>query len=405
MKKTLKTFMILTAVLVASLFLSGQPAKAQAPNKMSYQAVIRNSSDNLVTNTLVGMQISILRGVTPVYTETQTTNTDANGLVSIDIGGGTSIIGTFATINWANGPYFIKTEIDLEGGINYTITGTSQLLSVPYALHSKTAEILISGFTEVDPLFGASPASGITSTNVADWSAAYSWGNPAGLYLPIGYVPAWTDITGKPTFTPVATSGSYTDLANKPTFDGSETQVIAGNKMTVTGSGTASDPYVINLRAHSIGESYGGGIVFYVYDQGQHGLIAYTADTELRWYGGTYTNTCAKGDGVGAGKANTAIIIANQGSVDGVTFAARACNEHSVTVGGVKYGDWYLPSKFELNLLYLQKSVVGGFAYDNYYWSSTEYDSGKAWCQAFLSGSQVNGSKSNSFYVRAIRAF
>jgi uncharacterized protein (TIGR02145 family) len=112
---------------------------AQAPNKMSYQAVIRNSSNALITNQAVGMQISILQtssSGTAVYVETQTPITNANGLASIEIGGGTLVSGNFATINWANGPYFIKTETDPNGGTNYSITGTSQLLSVPYALFS-----------------------------------------------------------------------------------------------------------------------------------------------------------------------------------------------------------------------------------------------------------------------------
>jgi uncharacterized protein (TIGR02145 family) len=112
---------------------------AQAPNKMSYQAVIRNNSNALVTNTAIGMRISILQtssSGTAVYVETQTPTTNANGLASIEIGGGTLVNGNFANINWANGPYFIKTETDPSGGNNYTITGTSQLLSVPYALFS-----------------------------------------------------------------------------------------------------------------------------------------------------------------------------------------------------------------------------------------------------------------------------
>ena len=116
---------------------------AQAPEKMSYQAVIRNSTNNLVTTQTVGMQISILLGGetgTPVYVETQTPITNANGLISIEIGTGTVISGNFTSINWANGPYFIKTETDPTGGTSYTITGISQLLSVPYALHAKTAE-------------------------------------------------------------------------------------------------------------------------------------------------------------------------------------------------------------------------------------------------------------------------
>lgn len=159
---------------------------------------------------------------------------------------------------------------------------------------------------------------------------------------------------------------------------------------------------------HFIGESYGGGIVFYVYDNGQHGLIAATDDQNggntIRWYGGTNTNTRARADGVGAGLKNTTIIIANQGPVDGNTFAATMCNEYSVTVAGVTYGDWYLPSKHELNLLYLQKTVVGGFASGSY-WSSSEYDNVTAWFQIFSDGWQYNVTKNVAYRVRAVRAF
>ena len=112
---------------------------AQAPQKMSYQAVIRNSSNALITSTPVGMKISILQGSstgTAVYVETQTPSTNANGLVSLSIGTGTPVTGTFAGINWATGPYFIKTETDPTGGTAYTIAGTNELMSVPYALFS-----------------------------------------------------------------------------------------------------------------------------------------------------------------------------------------------------------------------------------------------------------------------------
>lgn len=134
-----KKFSILLAVfLTATVW-------AQSPNKMSYQAVIRNVSNKLVSGTTVAMQISILQGSTggtAVYVETQTPTTNANGLVNIELGGGTVVIGNFSTINWANGPYFVKTETDPDGatgGIAYTITGTSQLLSVPYALYAAKA--------------------------------------------------------------------------------------------------------------------------------------------------------------------------------------------------------------------------------------------------------------------------
>lgn len=131
-----KVFTFLVAVLLTATLW------AQSPNKMSYQAVIRNTNNNLVTNTTVAMQISILQGSasgTAIYVETQTPTTNANGLVSIEIGGGTVASGNFSTINWANGTFFMKIETDPDGatgGISYSITGTSQLLSVPYALYA-----------------------------------------------------------------------------------------------------------------------------------------------------------------------------------------------------------------------------------------------------------------------------
>ena len=124
---------IFTAILLtASVF-------AQAPQKMSYQAVIHTSSNALVTSAPVGMQVSILQGSAAgvaVFVETHTPTTNANGLASLEIGGGAAVTGTMAGIDWAAGPYFIKTETDPTGGTNYTITGTSQLMSVPYALFS-----------------------------------------------------------------------------------------------------------------------------------------------------------------------------------------------------------------------------------------------------------------------------
>lgn len=121
---------------------------AQAPNKMSYQTVVRNSSNALVTGQSVGIQISILQGSASgasVYAEHHSSSTNANGLATLVVGGGTVVSGTFSTIDWSNGPYFIKTDIDPNGGSNYTITGTSELMSVPYALHAATADAIVGG--------------------------------------------------------------------------------------------------------------------------------------------------------------------------------------------------------------------------------------------------------------------
>lgn len=124
----------------------------------------------------------------------------------------------------------------------------------------------------------------------------------------------------------------------------------------------------------------------------------------MGWSAGAITNTMAYADGLGAGRANTSIIIANQGYGNGYTYAARKCNEYSFTTGGVTYSDWYLPSKYELNLLYLQKDVVGGFILSGY-WSSTEISDNFAIYQFFANGFQNFSPKSNSLNVRAVRAF
>jgi uncharacterized protein (TIGR02145 family) len=105
-----------------------------------------------LTNTTVGIQISVLQGSasgTAVYVETQTATTNANGLLSLQIGMGTASTGTFAGINWAAGTYFIKTETDPQGGSNYSITGSQEMLSVPYAMYAKNG---FSNGTEVNQM-------------------------------------------------------------------------------------------------------------------------------------------------------------------------------------------------------------------------------------------------------------
>lgn len=133
MKKILSLFWILMG------FFMGL---SQAPEKMSYQAVMRNGSGQLLVNQAIAVKVSILQGSpagAAVYSERLTGNTNANGLISLEIGTGTVLTGTFATINWPAGSYYLKTETDPAGGTSYTIVGTSQLLSVPYAMYAKSA--------------------------------------------------------------------------------------------------------------------------------------------------------------------------------------------------------------------------------------------------------------------------
>ncbi|REH01876.1 hypothetical protein [Flavobacterium aquicola] len=119
---------------------------SQSPEKMSYQAIIRAQDNTLVTNSNISLKIIIHQGTatgTKTYQETHTVSTNNNGLVSLEIGTGNNITGNFSTIAWEKGPYFIETQVDVAGGVNYNIIGVTQLLSVPYALHAKTADRII----------------------------------------------------------------------------------------------------------------------------------------------------------------------------------------------------------------------------------------------------------------------
>lgn len=307
MKKLLTLSMVLT--FTVGVF-------TQAPQKISYQAVIRNGDDALVTNTTVGMQISILQGTpsgTVVYAETQTPTTNANGLITIEIGAGTIVLGTFAGIIWSNDIYFIKTEIDPSGGTDYTITGTNQLLSVPYALHAKTAE-------------------------------------------------------------------------------------------SVNGYG----------NSHYVGELYGGGVVFWVDHNAEHGLILsmVTLSTNQAWSNVTSTliGTTNDWDGI----TNTTSITGQSGHT---SSAANLCEDYTnADYGSGTFSDWYLPSIAELNHLWnnfyeVQKALTNdGNAstmplIKNPYWSSTESELSMAWTFHLLYGSPYGYPKSAPYYVRAVRAF
>ena len=124
-------------------------AWGQSPQSISYQAVLRDASNKLLPNQNLGLQISVLQGNnngTSVYTETQTATTNVNGLYTIEIGTGTTS-DNFSNIDWSSGPYYLKIAIDPTGGTSYTITGTSEIISVPYALYSNVSLLPTSYFS------------------------------------------------------------------------------------------------------------------------------------------------------------------------------------------------------------------------------------------------------------------
>jgi len=454
-----RLFTFIAAIIVAtSVF-------AQSPEKMSYQAVVRDS-EGLVSNQDVGIQISILQGTvdgTAVYTETQTPTTNVNGLISIEIGAGVSS-DDLSLVDWTDGPYFVKTETDPAGGTNYTITGTSELLSVPFALLSKSSEALSGTITEsqiadlqtyltveTDPVFTAwdmSTGITITESQVSDLQS----------YLTAETDPvftAWDMSTGITiTESQVSDLQSYLTAETDPLYSASEASNITATDITNLGnlSGTntgdqdlsalatranvlelnnttaftpdadyepATKRYVDDATAtgHYIGELFGGGIVFWVSPDGAHGLVASLVDLD----GGSGVAWGPLATSVGSismtdGEANTAAIVA---SGPGAGTAAVICDQYSA--GG--FSDWYLPSNRELFLL-VQNDILIDYILDNDgnastegfaqeyvpptnggYWCSTEFGGDNAWIYRFYSGNMNVSTKDAIRGVRAIRAF
>lgn len=308
---------------------------SQSPQGIPYQGVARNASGAILANQPITLRMSIHDTTTTgtvVYNETHTITTTALGQFSITIGLGTPITATFASINWGNGAKFLQVELSTNAGNSYLDMGTTQFMSVPYALYA------------------GSSSNGVTT--------------------------------------------------------------------------------------HYIGESYGGGIVFYVYDNGQHGLIAATSDqtvnddaiTAVMGYCGTgcvynLQITPANFKGIGAGMKNSMLLMSQSFKNDRwysggsnfviqtpANYAPLLALNYSSTQNGITYGDWYLPSYHELQLLYNQRNIVGGFnlgsssstaiylSSQNYY----QYDVNGFYSIDFSNG---NANASNYGRVRAIRTF
>jgi hypothetical protein len=296
--------------------------------------------------------------------------------VSIAIGTGSVVSGDFTTIDWSIGTYFIKTETDPTGGASYTITGTSQLLSVPFALQAKN---------------------GIPA------------GGAVGQVLRINNngIPEWVDIDGDD-------------------FDGDGFTIAEGdcNDNDASAYPGATDIYGDGLDNDcdgdidevEIGDIREGGVVFWVDPtDNTHGLVCALSDYEstVQWGClGTdltsvpnvpYTGGIPVGFGaeIGDGSTNT----------DGI-LSVTDCPTAPAALAARSYGsEWFLPSINELNEMYIHKDILEGvdevtpFRTDNYYWSSTEYDNDSAWEQNFNDGIQYNYDKVFTFFVRAVRAF
>lgn len=193
-----------------------------------------------------------------------------------------------------------------------------------------------------------------------------------------------------------------------PLAAGTTTIIVA----TVDGGLTATCAVTVYPAPVAVGDSYGGGIVAYILVEGdpgydptiQHGLIAAAVDqmVECAWSNITTTFIGTTDTSIGSGLANTAAIIGQPGHTNS---AAKVCDDYSVTVGSNTYTDWFLPSKDELNKLYINRAAIGGFGDYFDYWSSSENAADNAWKQYFQNGLQGISSKNLPIGVRAVRIF
>jgi hypothetical protein len=262
---------------------------AQASRSLSYQAVIRNGSNVLVSSGTVGLRVSILPGsetADPVYVETHRCISNVNGLVTFELGEGSPVSGSFEDIAWSAGTHFLKTESDPGGGTEFsTLVGTIPIILAPSARESM----------------------------------------------------------------------------------------------------------------HYVGQYLGGGIVFYVEDGGKHGLITATIDHSM-WRDGSYSRAYTVRDGVATDKFNAKRMLALRG--------AEAYEESLFpSQQGHKLSDWYLPTRYELDLLYLNRHILGGYSAFVRGWKSTEVSRVNAWFGSFRTGASFTNGKDDVAYIRVLRSF
>ncbi len=344
---------------------------AQAPNKFSYQAVITDASNQILKSKSVGLRFSIIKdnaSVPSLYSESHQTITSKYGQVSVEIGGGTVLSGAFGNINWKAGPYFLKTEIDPEGGTNYTITGTIQLLSVPYALYSN-----LSG----NSLPGPKGDTGEDGNKGQTGESAYD------IWLSLG------------------NSGTKQDFINWMKGPKGQDGIGSGNDFI-----------------HFIGEAYGGGIIFHLWkdeNETEHGLIISKSDLHTNIEYSNFYKSTTEATSLWDGESNTNAILEE---ADYNPCAALLVVESKVE----GFNDWYIPAMDEMilmhrNLFTINKalsSISGGSPISvnknsnlAEYWTSNsdESDTTLGFSYRFVPGEFHKSPKIFTKKLRAIRKF
>jgi hypothetical protein len=394
-------------------------------SQIAYQASIYGTDGHPLENTEITLKCSVLEGSltgTEKYVETFNTSTSNIGYVTVNIGTGEIVSGIYSSINW-NLSNYLKVEIDINGS-GYNYLETKQFSKVPYSSISNSV------INEQDQLYINSISHGITSLNLANWNNLYSWGNHATA----GYLLAETgdnDPTNEfelPTrtgmngrflkvvnsnsmewyiMTNFAISGSYSDLSNK-LVQGDNINITNNTvKINVSGQSIGDMIYYKNSdwirlpkgtngqylkmndtipswksgdTIHYVGELYGGGIVFYTYDGGKHGLIATLKDFSCLGYWSEDSVNYNNVESYWKGDSNTYYASQQDPGLGSIKYTYTYCDFNG-------YIDWYVGSLTEMQLMMKQAYVINsklesdsdpetiGLITDisnGNYWSSTE---------------------------------
>ncbi|MDL2323370.1 DUF1566 domain-containing protein [Bacteroidales bacterium OttesenSCG-928-A17] len=400
--KKMKHFLLFVAILWIVA-----PVYAAIPEGISYQAVVRNATGVLMSNQSVSLRVSILQGdnQTKVYSETHAVTSNANGLVTIQIGTGSVLEGTFSSIDWSDGTIYTQVEIDPTGGSSYSISSTTQLLAVPYAFHSKSADEL-TGKIDYEELLNR-PA-------IKDSVNHYGF---SGSYNSLSDLPSFPDSIAIHGF-----SGDYNDLGGKPEGNadgdilyweqnkwnilpiGLEGQVLG----IASGKITWLEPSFANVSAstYQVGDIYYNngipeGIVFEVSLAGRYGkVMSFNEYAGKKWCLYSYKIEEEDKEAEFINATNTTDGLYNSNIVKGKTNwtidypAFFVCDNEGE--------GWYLPSTYEMRVIYENRSLLNKKLQDysdvvssdllkladgTVYWTSTESD--QAYTNAIIFGNYL----------------
>jgi hypothetical protein len=444
-------------------------AFAQTPEKMSYQAIVRDANNTLLVDKLVGIQVSILQNSetgSEVYIETHSVVTNMNGLFALEIGTGVTSY-DFSSIDWSNGPYFVKVETDPNGADNYSISGVSQLMSVPFALYAKAsgngittsqadaivtntaktgitsdqADAIVANTTKTgittdqsDAIVANTTKTGITSdqsdaivantakTGITSDQSDAIVANTAKTGITSDQSDAIVANTAKTGITTDQTDAIVVNTAKMGYTEAlvSANTAVAANTAKVGITSDQSDAIVANTAKTGITTDQTDAIVvntakISLPSGGNEGDILKIINGEYVWVGETTYQLNTFYSELGGyvidinsdGTHGLVVAMQDQGFGNWYDATNKINDPDNHDSDGGKFRDWRLPSKRELILIYqvyLNSNPLDLLS--TTYWSSTEFNYLKAWCHVISSNSKYYDSKYGAtFDIRAVRSF